>query len=268
MIRHLLLLVTLVCGLHPANLRAAVPPHLVILIGEDEYRTGETLPAFAETELRPLGYRVSIIAADPAAPNNFPGLVEALRDADLLFLSVRRRTPPREQLEAVRAHLQAGKALVGVRTASHAFALRSGAPPEDPRLASWQAFDPEVLGGHYHDHHGDGPKTTVTLAPGAGEHPILRGVSVAGFVGNGSLYKTSPLEPGTTPLLLGTIPGQPSEPAAWTHRYGPRQARVFYTSLGHPDDFTNPAFRRLLVNGVVWALQSTPPSPPPATPDR
>jgi type 1 glutamine amidotransferase len=29
---------------------------------------------------------------------------------------------------------------------------------------------------------------------------------------------------------------------------------VFFTSLGHPDDFKNAEFRRLLVNGIGWAL--------------
>ena len=60
--------------------------------------------------------------------------VAALREADVLFLSVRRRTPPQEQLEAVRAHLDAGKPLVGIRTACHAFSPLPNAPVTDPRL--------------------------------------------------------------------------------------------------------------------------------------
>ena len=74
------------------------------------------------------------------------------------------------------------------------------------------------------------------------------------LTGAGSLYKVGPLESGTTPLLMGAIPGQPQEPVAWTHLYGEKQARVLYTSFGHPDDFKNAAFRRLLVNGVEWAI--------------
>ncbi len=31
-------------------------------------------------------------------------------------------------------------------------------------------------------------------------------------------------------------------------------SRVFYTSLGHPGDFENASFRRLLRNAVFWAL--------------
>ena len=46
-------------------------------------------------------------------------------------------------------------------------------------------------------------------------------------------------------------PGSPS--------YG--QARVLYTSLGHPRAFDPPAFRRLLVNGIFWALSLEVPEP-------
>jgi type 1 glutamine amidotransferase len=224
------------------------------MIGEDEYHTWETLPEFANKELKPKGYDIAIINADPADKNNFPGLVDALKKADLLFLSVRRRTPPQNQLDAVRAHLAAGKPLVGIRTACHAFALRPNDKLADPKLAAWQEFDPEVLGGHYVNHWGTGPKTKVSVALGQDGHPILHDVDVSKLVGNGTLYKVSPLVPDAKPLLFGTIPEHPTEPVAWTHIYGSKGARVFYTSLGHPDDFQNPEFRKLLVNGVAWAL--------------
>src|SRR3954453_15840725 len=80
-------------------------PHIVFMIGEDEYHTWDTLPDFAKRELEPRGYTITIIKQNPAEKNNFPGLVEALRSGDLLFVSVRCRTPPVDQLEAVRAHL-------------------------------------------------------------------------------------------------------------------------------------------------------------------
>ena len=121
-------------------------------------------------------------------------------------------------------------------------------------LAAWQEFDPEVLGGHYEGHYGNGSKTTITLAPGAESHPILKGITTAKLNGNGSLYRVSPLQVTAKTLLLGWIPDKPAEPVAWTRLYGPKQARVFYTSLGHVEDFQNPEFRHLLNNAVVWAL--------------
>lgn len=228
--------------------------HIVFMIGEDEYKTWETLPEFAAKELKAPAFRATIIHADSANKNHWPGLTAALKDADLLFVSVRRRTPRKEDLDAVRAFLDAGKPLVGIRTASHAFALRPKDKLEDPKLAVWQRFDPEVLGGNYANHHPNGPITTVNIAPGAHSHEILKGAKLAGFTTRASLYKVSPLEKGATPLLLGTIPGQPAEPVAWTHQYGPNRARVFYSSLGHTEDFQNPGFRRLLLNAIQWAL--------------
>jgi putative membrane-bound dehydrogenase-like protein len=65
-------------------------------------------------------------------------------------------------------------------------------------------------------------------------------------------------------LLWGTIPSQPPEPVAWVNTNG--SSRVFYTSLGHPTDFDNLSFRRLLKNAVFWALDRPPPSSAAGTP--
>ncbi|NOR66364.1 MAG: nicotinamidase, partial [Woeseiaceae bacterium] len=62
-----------------------------------------------------------------------------------------------------------------------------------------------------------------------------------------------PLGKSTRQLLIGTIPDKGSEPVAWTNKYG--KSRVFYTSLGHPDDFKNEHFRTLLINAVFWAIK-------------
>lgn len=230
--------------------------HLVLMIGEDEYRTWETLPEFAKAELEPLGHRVTVVHADEADKNHFPGLVEALRDADLLLVSVRRRTPVKQQLDAVRGFLASGKPLLGIRTASHAFSPlpKDKDAPLDPRLDAWLEFDAEVLGGNYTGYYRDEAVSTLAAAPGAEKHPILAGISLAGFVGHAKLYNTGPLAPAATALLVGTVPGRPGEPVAWTHRFGPGQAPVFYTSLGHVEDFEDAAFRRLLRNAIDWGL--------------
>src|SRR6478735_5666058 len=213
------LLFTLAIAADPARVPPPEHPHVVFMIGEDEYHTWETLPEFATKELEPRGYRVTIVNEDKADKNNFAGLVEALRSADLLFVSTRRRTPPADQLNAVRAFLAAGKPLVGIRTACHAFALRPNDKLADPKLAAWQEFDPEIIGGHYTGHYGK-DKVAVSLAPGAESHDILKGVAVSKLVGNGGLYRVSPLNPAATPLLMGTIAGQPAEPIAWTYLQG------------------------------------------------
>ncbi|HVW36478.1 MAG TPA: ThuA domain-containing protein, partial [Pirellulales bacterium] len=182
---------------------------------------------------------------------------EALDTADLLLVSVRRRTPPKAQLDRIRAYIAAGKPVVGIRTASHAFSLRNNQPPP-PGHAAWPEFDAEVLGGHYIGHHaepGPGkPRTLVALISAQREHPLLAELPQDEIAVGSSLYKTSPLAPTALALVMGRVEGQePAEPAAWTNATA-QGGRVFYTSLGHPDDFKLPFFRRLLRNGIFWAL--------------
>src|SRR5580765_7024861 len=119
MTKALIVLVAILVSVNIPAGSTAQSPHVVFMIGEDEYHTWETLPEFADRDLKPRGYRVTIVNEDAADKNSFPGLVDALRTADLLVVSVRRRTPLSEQLGAVRAHLAAGKPLVGIRTACH-----------------------------------------------------------------------------------------------------------------------------------------------------
>ena len=222
-------------------------PRAVFLIGEDEYQTEKTLPVFAVKELEPLGIRCTLAIADPKSPHDFPG-VEALNDADLLVLSVRRRAPKADEMATIRRFIEAGKPVVGIRTACHAFDTRGKAPNGH---AEWTTFDPDVLGGHYVGHHGNDLKPEISRAASDKGHPILAGIETP-FTGQGSLYRVNPLAPSTLPLLIGKIPGHPAEPVAWINAKG--GARIFYTSLGHPGDFQNPAFRMLLRNAIIWAL--------------
>ncbi len=251
-----------VCGTAESTAFVKEPPlrfandrrKLLMMIGEDEYKTWETLPEFARTELEPLGYQVTIIHADKKNPHDFPSLVEELPYHDALLISVRRRTPSRAVLTAIKTHLAKGKPILGIRTANHAFAVRDPKKfLETAELSSWQDFDPAVFGGSYTGHHGVGPVTSVRINDDQAQHPILRGVDLAKLEGRGSLYKVAPLTKSTTPLLFGTIPGKSEEPLVWTNTVGEKNARVFYTSLGHPGDFEQEGFRKLLVGGLAWA---------------
>lgn len=230
--------------------------HVVLLIGEDEYQTERTLPAFADAELADRGLRLTTLHCDARDPNDFPGL-EALDTADVLVVSVRRRTPPTEQLKRIRAYVESGKPVVGIRTASHAFSLRDNRPPPAGHEA-WPEFDAQVLGGHYIGHHpapaAGSPRTLVWTKKERKDHPLLTGLPEGEIVVGSSLYKTSPLAMSAVALMMGRVEGvEPTEPVAWTNT-NVKGGRVFYTSLGHPDDFKIAAFRRLLVNGVFWAL--------------
>ncbi len=219
-------------------------PKAVFLVAERIYNTRSTLPVLAKQlfETR-LGFNTTVLHAADGV-HEIPGMAEAVAKADLVIVSVRRRAFPRKDLAALRAHLEAGKPLIGIRTASHAFDARGQGPKGH---AEWPTFDPEVLGGNYHGHHPSGPTTSVVVT--RAKHPILVGIT-GPFVSKGALYMPSPLAKGTTPLLMGSIPGKKAEPVAWTNQFG--KARVFYTSLGHESDFRSPQFRQLMENAVRW----------------
>ncbi len=226
------------------------PPRVVLVLGENEYRTWETLPNFAREELEPRGLQWASVTAPPAGGHDFTN-IDALKTADLLVISVRRRTPPQAMLDLIHRHLEAGKPLVGLRTASHAF----DAKPADAQHGAWSRFDLEVLGGHYDGHYGNDLSPAVRLAPGAGLHPVMNGVAIETFRTPYSLYRGRDLAATATPLLTGTVVvdgREVAEPVAWCNTGSNR--RVFYTSLGGPDDFKQPAFRRLLLNGMLWAM--------------
>jgi len=227
-------------------------PHVVFLIGEREYQTNETLPKFAIEQLGK-DYKTSIVHASEEDKNRFPG-IEIVEDADLLFVSVRRRTLPPDQLQLVRDHVAAGKPVIGIRTASHAFTLRNQPPPDG--YDAWPEFDAQVFGGNYSNHHGNKLVATVNVINEHADHEILEGVPNEEFTSNGSLYVVSPLAEGTTPLLMGRVEGHDPEPVAWTFTRKDG-GRSFYTSLGYPDDFETLAFVAMLKNAIDWAAEST-----------
>ena len=225
--------------------------HLVFLVSEDpnNYEAHKTIPPFAEMLRREHGFDCTVIQGEgePGA-FRFPGL-EVLEKADLLVIFFRRRALSPEQLGLIRRHLEAGKPLVGIRTANHAFSVH-GEVAEG--YQKWWEFVPEVLGCK---NRGYGPAeagTDVAVIPEAGDHPILQGIQTREWHSGGSLYLVKPLvDTSATVLLTGSVE-EKVEPVAWTRRYG--KSRVFYTSLGYPDDFKLAQFRRLLVNGIYWAL--------------
>jgi type 1 glutamine amidotransferase len=223
---------------------------LAVLIGEDEYKTWETLPAFLEQQAG-RDFRLSYILAAKDAPASFYN-TGALKTADVLMVSARRRVPPADQTEALRAFVARGGGVVGIRTASHAFAPSQGQKAA-AGFAPWTDWDKDVLGGNYGNHLGNELKTFAKVAPGVA-HPILSGVSLEEFPTGGSLYRNTPLRGGAPVLLTGRAAGAENvEPVAWTH-HSPGSGRVFYTSLGAPADFARPEFQQLLRNAIHWAF--------------
>ncbi|MDA1166513.1 MAG: ThuA domain-containing protein, partial [Planctomycetota bacterium] len=223
-------------------------PHLVIVMAEDEYETNSTLPQFA---LQHLGrrFRVTTLFGSDRERNSIPGFT-AIKDADAVLISVRRRVLPTADMQSLRDFVAAGKPVIGIRTASHAFSLRNDLPKDG--FADWPEFDAHIFGGNYHGHLGNQLESSVQALAGS-LHPIVKTLTAEPFPQGYSLYQVSPLANGTTVLATGRAEGYPEEPVAWTFQRADG-GRSFYTSLGHVKDFANPHFQQLLLNGIHWAV--------------
>lgn len=207
------------------------PLTVLLVSGSLEYKSDESLTGYAEYLEREHGIRS--LQAFRKSDDDLPGL-EQLDDCDVMLLFARRLTIDGEPLERIKKYCLSGRPVVGVRTASHAF-------------QNWLALDKEVFGGDYDNHYADGPKTRIEMVDAERQHPILAGFEP--YESAGSLYRNRQVASDVTVLLRGSIPGH-TEPIAWTVER--RGGRAFYTSLGHPGDFGEASFRRMLANSLLW----------------
>jgi type 1 glutamine amidotransferase len=220
-----------------ADEKPAAKPHIVIITCEDEYDAKTTLPAFAKAFNKDDTYRITHLIGNEKK-TDIPGL-EALASADLLVLYFRRTELPPEQLDKLKAYFNAGKPLLAIRTSSHGF-------------QNWLEFDRTVLGATYGNHYGnktDG--TEIRFEEKQAKHAILAGLEQKSFHSPMWVYKYTNVADSVTVLMTGKFENH-IEPVTWTNTY--KGGRVFYTSLGHPDDFKNEAFVKMLGNGVKWCL--------------
>jgi type 1 glutamine amidotransferase len=229
-------------------------PKLALVVSEFEYLTYDSLPEFAEDNLEN-DFEISSAINSDEQCHELPG-IGILRDADVAIFSIWRRTLPPEQLNVVKEYIAAGKPIVALRTTAHAFQTRDGTTPDGRE--TWPTFDRDVLGGYYQGHHGNYvkqglPPTHVWVLPEAQDNPLVAGISSGEFTVPSWLYKMQPLKDGAQPLMMGRVADrQPHEPVAWTYQTQ-HGGRVFYTSLGSPEDFEQAEFQHLLRNAVYWA---------------
>jgi hypothetical protein len=256
---------------------------IVLIAGDQEYRSEETLPQLARILAQRHGFTCTVLfAIDPAdgtinpTINNIPGL-EHLQQAELLVLFTRFLDPPDVQMKPILDYVESGRPIIGLRTATHAFNLSS----PTYRRYSWNSQEPgweggfgrQVLGETWIDHHGEHGKqgTRGVIAAGQGNHPILRGIAPGSLFGTTDVYKVRlPLPGDSVPLVLGEVTetlapdsrpvaakNDPMMPVAWTKTYrgqSGHSARVFTTTMGASQDFAYEGTRRMLVNAAYWAL--------------
>lgn len=247
--------------------------HIVLIAGEESYRSEESMPLLARILSKHHGFKCTVLFAvdpkdgtiNPMVKDHIPGL-EALESADLLIAFFRWRELPDEQMKRIIDYTESGKPILGIRNATHPF--KYAKRPDSP-YAKWSSDskDPAggwgrlVLGETWVSHYG---KNLVesTRCDAAGEHPILKGVSRRFWIPD-DVYGIGTLGGDSAPLLLGQPlvgwkaddkphPDKKPIPIAWTKSHG--KARVFTTTMGHGDAFKIDDFRRLLVNACYWGL--------------
>jgi len=251
--------------------------HIVFLAGDHEYRSEESMPAIARLLAKHQGFKCTVlfdidkegdIVAGEVA--NMPGM-EALDTADLAVVFLRFQQFPAEQMKHFDAYLARGGPVIGLRTATHGFKTTKDDPfakySYDSKVAGYElGFGHQVLGQTWVGHYGTNHKqsTRIAIVPDKAAHPILRGVKdiwvqAGGYVGKPTdgeiLTMAQPLNGMTQDSPAdATKPPMPSE---WTRTYksaSGKSGRVFTTLYGTSEDITNEGYRRMIVNGIFWAL--------------
>lgn len=275
--------------------------HVVLISGDEEYRSEEALPQLARILSERHGFKCTVLFAinpetgtiDPTCTTNLPG-TQALETADLMVIFTRFRNLPDAQMAPIDAYLKAGKPVIGIRTATHAFQAKPGGTwshysnDYNGDDKAWKdGFGRLVLGEHWISHHGNHKheSTRGRTAPGAQDHPILRGLADGAIWGPTDVYGVRlPLPGDSQPLVLGEVvkragdfdgadlhygmrpsdseavagaKNDPMMPVAWTKTYqlpGGVAGKVFTSTLGASADMTDAGVRRLLVNAAYWCV--------------
>ncbi len=252
----------LLCLILTLNLFSGLPlwsqtrtkiPHVVFLISDDpiNYSAEITIPPFADSLQKSGLFKTTVLKGHGKHESyRFEGL-EVIEKADVLVIFFRRTALSHQQMDQIKSYIRSGKSVVGIRSADHGFSVRGKLAVEGHE--GWWGFVPDILGHEYKGHDLDELGTVITLNTPNGGHPILQGISITKeWKSQGGTYRVSPLiDPESVVLLEGSNPNL-KEPVAWT-RINDYGGKVFYTSLGHPTDFTEQRFRLLFVNALKWA---------------
>jgi hypothetical protein len=253
---------------------------VVLLAGDEEYRSEESLPMLAQV-LAKHGMRCTVLFSHDSDgtlnPNNAEslGAPEKMEGAELFILGLRFRRWPDATMARFDAAMQRGVPVVALRTSTHAFQYKEG------RFLSYNQFGPKVLGAGWISHWGHHAveATRTSVEPGYASHPVLTGVGE--IFAKTDVYEVYP--PADAQILLrGNVlvnmspqsalstkskkrstdkveqpVNQPAMAVAWLREF-PRpngiKQRVFCTTMASASDLADVDLRRLIVNATYWGL--------------
>jgi len=200
-------------------------PNIVLISGDEEYRSEEALPQLAKILSATHGFNCTVLfAQDPVKPGiinpnyvqHIPGL-ENLKAADLMIIFTRFRALPDEQMQHIDDYLKTGKPVIGMRTSTHAFNFaKIDSTSKWKHYSNYYDGDDEwkegfgrlILGEKWISHHGNHKhqSTRGVVAPGMEKHPILNGISQGEIWGPTDVYGVRlPLPGDSQPIVLGQV---------------------------------------------------------------
>jgi hypothetical protein len=258
--------------------------HIVLVAGDDEYRSEESMPMLAKILSTRFGFKTTVLfpihpeSGDivPSYQNNIPGL-EHLESADLMIMLTRFRELPDAQTKYIEDFLKAGKPIIGLRTSTHAFAYQKNKLSPyakwswNGNTTGWEkGFGVRIFGETWVNHHGDhGKEGTRALVDGVqqmNDHPVLRGLNDIWVPED--VYGIQSLPAEAKVLLYGqSTAGMDDKaplmweksvmPVAWTKPYqieGGKAGVAFASTLGSSLGFQSEDLRRMIVNASFWLL--------------
>lgn len=246
---------------------------IVLIVGEQEYRSEESLPMLARLLSERHGFDCTVLFSvnpktgfyDPSVLNNIPGL-HHLKDADLLILSVRFLNPEGEQQRMLTDYLRSGRPVIGIRTTTHGF------------RGEMQSFAGSFFGksGGHHARHGH-QGTRGVLNEKERKHPVLTGVKdvfgpIDPYIASTDMLdnlEATPLVYGQvlenldskSPPVKGTkdkngnVHNDPMMAVVWTHEHawpGGAKTRILTSTMGSSQCFVHEGLRRIMVNACYW----------------
>jgi len=224
--------------------------HVVLLAGDEEYRSEESMPMLGQI-LANNGFNCTVLFSldknnkfiDPGNQKHLSNPV-SLDSADAIVMGLRFRNWNDEAFEKFNAAFERGVPVVAVRTSTHAFKV-----PKDSKFHKY-SFNSKI------------PEK------GNEKHSVLNGVGP--IFAKSDVYGANPLKPSTI-LLRGAVTetldpsskpiagdkNAPMMPVAWVRDYkheSGKVSKIVTTTMGSADDLLDEDLRRLVVNGVYWGL--------------
>ena len=258
---------------------AGAGKHIVFVAGEWEYRSEEGLPMLAKILSQHHGFKCTVLfpinaetgEIDPNVIDNIPGL-ELLQNADMMVILAMDLELPDQQMKHFVEFVESGRPILGFRCSVLAFKYKKN--PDSPYAryglgTKDGGFGGIVLGETWRGHHGHhAVESTRGMVNGPQRgHPILRGVG-GDIWGPTDVYQIDRLPDDATVLIHGQVLkgmkpddapnyGKPIMPMVWTHTFespSGNSARVVTSTIGASQDLESEDLRRVVVNGVYWAL--------------